>query len=153
MLLCSCTEYHTSRAHNFFNLSKMSCASPSIWASVFPPPLLSSFFCRVLEGGTGWSSNGMLTALCCWSIMFWASNIFCTGIFVRVLERIKSTGRAGRRRKDYLVLTLSRNKFEIAEKWYIFRNIYFRFKRKLVAYLITQRTLAAYYNFLKSWLT
>ena len=137
MLLCSYTEHHTSRAHNFFNLSKMSCASSSIWASVLPPPLLSSFLCRFLEGGTGWSSSGMLTALCCWSIMVWASIIFCTGIFVRVLERIKSTGRAGRRRKDYLVLISSWN-FKLAEMSHIFRNIYFRFKRKLVAFLKTQ---------------
>lgn len=90
-----CTEHHISQAHNFFNLSKMSCASSSSCASVFSPPLLGRF----LEGATGWSSTGMSTALRCWSIMFCASIIFCTGIFVRVRERIKSTGRAGKEKK------------------------------------------------------
>ena len=80
-------------AHNFFNLSKMSCASSSRPSPLFsPPPRLSSFF--RLEGATGWSSILISTALCCPSTAFWASIIFWTGIFVRVRDRRKSTGRA-----------------------------------------------------------
>lgn len=81
----------------------MSWASFSNCASFFSPPLLSSLLGRFLEGGTGWSSTGILTEWCFWSIMSWASIIFCTGIFVRVRERIKSTGRAVEVKKCFRV--------------------------------------------------
>ena len=83
---CLCLFFSLFTAQRFFNLSSMSCASLSSCSD-----FLSALLVR--RGLDGSSPCRFISTELGDDDKFCASKIFCTGMLVRVRERIRSTGR------------------------------------------------------------